>query len=125
MKICRYCNKQFPPEDFGVAKTTEKKVYRRRKCKFCYYQTKKKLRDFRYIWLDKLKKSEECGRCGLKDHRVLDFHHKDGSSKSFSIANGVVNGMNIDRLQTEINKCVILCSNCHRIVHYGIKKNGA
>lgn len=123
MLVCKYCNKRFPSSFFGVAKTTATKVYRRQKCRKCYYETKKKLRGTRYSWLENYKKSSSCLKCGNGDFRVLDFHHKEKHLKTFTLANAVADGMNIDKIKTEISKCVILCANCHRIEHYDEKLN--
>lgn len=43
MKFCKYCNKYYDEKEFGVAKTTPTKVYRRLKCRFCYQETKNTL----------------------------------------------------------------------------------
>ena len=56
-----------------------------------------------------------CRRCGIKDHRVLDFHHL--GDKDSAIAFAVQDGWSLKRIQAEIEKCVVLCANCHRIVH--------
>ena len=54
---------------------------------------------------------------GIQNHpATLDFHHK--SNKKDSISNMVVNGYSISKINKEIKKCQILCSNCHRKVHY-------
>lgn len=46
-----------------------------------------------------------------------DFHHLDGSTKENSFANMNTNGW--ESISKEIiGKCVMLCSNCHRIRHY-------
>ena len=44
-----------------------------------------------------------------------DFHHVDESTKSFEIAPAL--DRNIDVIREEVQKCVLLCSNCHRIRH--------
>lgn len=55
------------------------------------------------------------GRVFLNDIACLDFHHlKD---KEFNISNEIRN-LSIENLKKEINKCVVLCSNCHRKLHY-------
>jgi len=64
----------------------------------------------------KYKKTLKCTYCGVKDHRVLEFHHlKD---KDESISRMVNTGYGWKRIQNEIKKCIPLCSNCHRISHY-------
>jgi hypothetical protein len=49
-----------------------------------------------------------------------DFHHIDPSLKSFEIAPRLDG--NINTIMEEVKKCIMLCSNCHRIRHYKDKR---
>ena len=118
MKLCKYCNKYYSESDFGVALSTPKKIYRRLKCRFCYGKTKKILVEKYQKILDKYKIKSGCIKCGTKDHRVLDFHHT-ANNKEFSIGSARYNHFGIERVKKEIEKCVVVCANCHRIIHYG------
>lgn len=69
-------------------------------------------------WLLTYRQSLVCETCGETDIACLDFHHTDPESKDISIARVVTNGWSKERILTEINKCVVLCSNCHRKLHY-------
>ena len=56
------------------------------------------------------------GKVFLKDDvACLDFHHL--RDKEFNIANEIKN-LSIDNLKKEIDKCIVLCANCHRKLHY-------
>lgn len=46
------------------------------------------------------------------DQRVLEFHHV--AKKDYEITRMVTGGFSIKRIQAEISKCIVLCSNCHR-----------
>lgn len=59
-----------------------------------------------------------CKDCGNTDARVLDFHHKDESTKVFTLASRRVAGYAKDKIKQEIDKCEVLCANCHRIHHW-------
>ena len=59
---------------------------------------------------------KECVKCGDKREYVLDFHHKDPNEKEFTI--GRTGTRMTMALQNEIDKCVVLCANCHREFHY-------
>lgn len=122
LKKCLYCDKMYPEEDFGVAVTLPKKVYRRRKCRHCYRKTKKLLLKKHRRWLDDYKKRQQCTECGVVDFRVLDFHHNGTGDKDFNISE-FYGRVGFDKLKQEIKKCVPLCANCHRIVHYESNKN--
>jgi len=46
---------------------------------------------------------------------VYDFHHKDPTKKELTLSENML--ISEERFQAEINKCVLLCANCHRIEH--------
>ena len=57
-----------------------------------------------------------CKVCGYnKSHAALEFHHRDPSSKEFQLSTGRTKGW--ERTKSELDKCDLLCSNCHREVH--------
>jgi hypothetical protein len=118
MKLCRYCNKYYPETEFGIALTTQRKIYRRHKCKSCYRNAKEKLRKKYRDWLVNYKKEHRCSKCRIADYRVLEFHHLDNKGKEFTIATAFYNHYGLRRIQTEIKKCIVICANCHRILHY-------
>lgn len=60
-------------------------------------------------------KSQGCAKCGDKRHYVIDAHHLDSTKKEFSIGTST-RGVNVTK--TELEKCIPLCSNCHREFHY-------
>ena len=53
-----------------------------------------------------------CQECGESDVRVLEFHHT--GEKDMAVAAMVSAGYSVERIQAEIDKCTILCANCHR-----------
>jgi 5-methylcytosine-specific restriction endonuclease McrA len=65
-------------------------------------------------------KGGECVFCGYKNYYgALEFHHKNKKVKDFTIANSC---MSFDKLKKELDKCELVCSNCHREVHAGLIK---
>ena len=59
-----------------------------------------------------------CQICGYNHfYGALDFHHIDPSKKDVII--GSIRKPFDKKLLTELKKCVVLCSNCHREVHHG------
>lgn len=44
-------------------------------------------------------------------------------SKQFNIADAARNGISLDRIKKEIEKCIVLCANCHAIRHYNMRNN--
>lgn len=77
-------------------------------------QKRQELKDY----IENYKKEHACVRCGCTDYRVLEFHHKDPSTKKFSIFFAIHNRYSIPAVQREIDKTVMTCANCHRIIHY-------
>ena len=69
-------------------------------------------------WLKEYKKTLKCSRCSENHPATIDFHHKDKSEKDQDISYFVAFGYSIDRIKREIEKCDILCANCHRKEHY-------
>lgn len=64
-------------------------------------------------------KGGECEKCGLKTDivDVYDFHHIDPSQKEFGLANKGKN-LSLDECKKEVDKCLLVCKNCHAIIHY-------
>jgi len=141
MPLCRKCETPFP-----VKKEIDGKVRNLQNRKYCLTcspfgsgNTKKlekpkketKKRGEKYAkWQKKARKERKeklvnlaggkCVICGYnRCHKALEFHHKiedEKNDKSFGISQ---NGMlaKWSKLTEEVQKCVLLCSNCHREVH--------
>ena len=90
-----------------------------------YYQTHKESiqarvarnkRLAREKWIE-FKAQQLCHHCGASHPAIIDFHHvvRDGTQES-------VNRMAADNrwaaIYEEVKKCIPLCSNCHRILHW-------
>lgn len=58
-----------------------------------------------------------CKICGIKFAECLDLHHVDPSTKEYEPSN--MCSLSMDKIRAEIRKCVVLCSNHHRMVHSG------
>jgi len=64
--------------------------------------------------LERYKLLKGCARCGYREHpRALEFHHRVPSEKEFTVSTHLSRSMK--RIKTEVRKCDVLCSNCHRI----------
>jgi 5-methylcytosine-specific restriction endonuclease McrA len=59
----------------------------------------------------------KCVKCGyFKCLDVLEFHHKDPSKKLFGIGQNKLT-RSWESVKAEIEKCDLLCANCHREIH--------
>lgn len=58
-----------------------------------------------------------CKHCGLVSERlcVYDFHHIDMNEKEADP--GSLLHYSWERIKKELDKCILLCANCHRIEH--------
>ena len=63
----------------------------------------------------------KCKRCDEGSFFTLTFHHKDSKDKDFEY--GSNKKMRFSKLINEIDKCELLCQNCHRELHYNEKVN--
>jgi hypothetical protein len=60
-----------------------------------------------------------CGICGYsKCIAALEFHHKDPNNKDPNFK--ALRYWALSRAMEEVDKCYLLCSNCHREAHWGI-----
>jgi hypothetical protein len=66
--------------------------------------------------------SYKCEHCGFEHSTSapFDFHHKDPNDKEGSVS-ALVQNAALDRLFKEVDKCILLCANCHRIEHERLK----
>ena len=60
-------------------------------------------------------KSVPCADCGVQyPPYVMDFDHVTGGPKRFNLANAPRAAVSTATMQTEIDKCEVVCANCHR-----------
>jgi hypothetical protein len=125
-KICSKCKQEKPLSEFRLAygnprsqcricsiasdkqsRQTPESLERRRKQSILHRRrTKRKL-------LAELGVSH-CSQCNESHLACLDFHHCNGDKK-FRIAKY---HKPYDVLLAEARKCIVLCANCHRKIHY-------
>ncbi len=83
-----------------------------------YYKTKREIRRQGIINLyNEYKSNRKCFICPENDPITLDFHHLIESEKESLVHRMVYNGRSWTQVMKEIEKCVLLCANCHRKVH--------
>lgn len=130
-KICAKCGKELPITDF-VFKDKAHNV-RASRCKDCDREDKRisyakhyennrekfiqRRKEFESSNKDFARERKKCGCliCGEKDIACLDFHHL--GNKEFTISSEMRNKSK-EAIQAEIDKCVVLCANCHRKLHF-------
>jgi hypothetical protein len=69
-------------------------------------------------WFKEYKKNLSCTLCPENHPATLDFHHRDKDSKIMGICDLVARNYSKEHILEEIAKCDVLCSNCHRKLHW-------
>lgn len=76
-------------------------------------QKRNKLRAIEYL-------GGKCSLCGYsKCSAALDFHHLEPLLKEHDPSH-VVRCWSWEKAKSELDKCILVCSNCHREIHYGL-----
>lgn len=115
MKTCSDCGRSEPEVEFYEKPKSPR-------CKKCYSnregtRVKTKYARRRY-WINRYKVAKGCLHCGFNESpAALEFHHLDPTDKEFGPSNGL--HYKLTDLFNELRKCVVLCSNHHRMLHAG------
>jgi hypothetical protein len=114
-KLCFNCSKELPLNQFHKNKNNKTHGLSSY-CKTCNTTlTIKRQREFKIQCLEY--KGCKCERCGYsKSIRALEFHHEDQTQKDFDISRAKLKIFN-DSIKKELDKCLLLCANCHREEH--------
>lgn len=116
-KVCPRCGKEKDIAEFHLRRNgTDVSSY----CKTCVNdetierQTKFKRKCVEY-------KGGKCEMCGYnRCYAALDFHHRDPSQKDFGISKAKLTSF-CEKVERELDKCMLVCANCHRELHVGFK----
>lgn len=103
--ICQICQREYK---LTYYRKNKKSHYKRN------YKTREKIKEFLI-----LEKSKGCVICKENCIPCLEFHHLDPESKRMNVATMFLWG-SLNKVREEINKCILLCANCHRKVHYNL-----
>ena len=113
-KICSKCNENKPIDCFYTKSSTSHRT-RTPYCKSCTlkYKYERELK----LKIEMVKyKGGKCEDCDYnKNLAALDFHHIESEEKDFNLAH---NSSNLNKVKSELDKCILLCSNCHRERHH-------
>jgi len=121
LRACQTCGVEKPLDDFYIRrKMRGKEVYLPyNSCKVCAIKkatergSKKEKRCRKH--LDAYKLRVGCSMCGYKEAAcALDFHHTD-KNKHGGVASMLTN--KLSTLMLEVRKCIVVCANCHRVLH--------
>ena len=128
-RVCKHCGKSFETDIWTKVFCREQcghnaknKRQRSNPSSSRWQRTKevherKVRRNKEFVYQDKILKG--CSRCPEKRPNCLDYHHTDRTTKDTEISNLTRCGCSFERLKNEIEKCILLCRNCHAIEELG------
>ena len=100
---CRECHKPFRKNWYEDNKERHLEQVKARK-----HEARNIAREYVWNYLS----THPCVECGENDPVVLEFHHRHGKDKA--VSEMVTGGYPTSTIQGEIDKCDVLCANCHR-----------
>jgi len=120
-KVCIKCNIEKPVSEFYLGKSRRIGLYYHSYCKECNKKDKlqreknNKIKSIEYM-------GGKCKICGYKKYYgALDFHHLNPEEKDFTLSKRATKNFE-KQIKKELDKCIMLCSNCHRELHGGLIK---
>lgn len=109
-RVCSCCNKSKELNDKNYTLNRPKRVCR--KCESDRTIERQKAQKIKWIEY----KGGRCQRCGYKKCvRSLHFHHADPTKKDFTL--GKYRSRSWALLKKELDKCILVCANCHGEIH--------
>ena len=123
LKKCCVCKKEKPTSEFYK----RLQIYYQAQCKACQAKinrnnsksTNTRNREKRRENWQKIFEhfgGRKCQACGIEsEYPIYDLHHKDPAEKDVGV--GAIAHHSWEKVKAEVEKCVLLCSNCHRIEH--------
>lgn len=123
-RVCKDCHKQAAKKDYDKNKQLYKSYAKR-----WVEANPDKRRQAARSWAAKNHATQKqlavdykggcCTDCaGKYPLCVYDFHHLDPKQKDMHLAQAL-NARGFEFCKEELDKCILLCSNCHRIRHHG------
>ena len=116
-RFCPKCQRVRPIIDFLYLKRQRRYMWR---CRDCSAEIQaQKIKEFKRKCMEY--KGGSCKSCGYnKCTTALDFHHRNADEKEFNIGSIWFRGF--DKAKVELDKCDLLCSNCHRELHDNLSR---
>lgn len=114
-EIPRKCALTYYYKNKDKQKQKHKQWYEKNK-DYCLEQQKIKKRE-RKLWaIDYL--GNKCSNCfNIYHPSVYEFHHRIPEEKDKDPSKMML--LSKERLKVELDKCILLCANCHRFLHHG------
>lgn len=115
-KICEICGAEFETKSatriycYECSGDSTRSIYETRKHQKTILRRSMKLQGIKML-------GGKCSMCGYdRCIDALEFHHVNPSEKEFKLGSG--NTMSWQEYKAELSKCILVCSNCHKEIHY-------
>lgn len=108
-----------PHKNVDARRAYAREYYKRNPQRWIEKNKKRKKEIYKFI--SEYKRKNGCKLCDENEPVALDFHHIN-KNKEINLAHAQTRMWGKTRILKEINKCVVLCANCHRKVEAGIIK---
>ena len=115
MKTCTKCKEELRLSKFHKDSATKDGYHTVCKdCRSIHYSDENAFRKERAV----SHYGSACKHCnGVFNNAVYDFHHIDESTKEHSPSSLIQKTADFEAVKKELDKCLMLCANCHRIEH--------
>lgn len=136
-KVCSTCQEEKSVSEFGFKSKKDGKL--QSTCKACQSKCSKKhylsnkdgyrqrarknnklYRERNRQFISQYKSEKGCYFCKENTPICLDFHHLNPDEKEINISIMSRGANSIETIMNEVNKCLVICSNCHRKLHAGL-----
>lgn len=126
MKQCRVCKVELEegrkPTICKACDSAKQREYYKNNRDKCLARSKNRARSYNKIhpnvvFINGYKQECGCYHCGEDDVRCLQLHHLDPKTKKFHVNSTFIRNKTVDILIQELDKCIVLCANCHFIEH--------
>jgi len=101
-------------------KEAQRRWYQNNKERQARRQREKRIK--RREWFEEtFMKGRRCEHCAENDPIVMEFHHTDPTEKEDTISKMLHKLRTKEQIAVEVEKCIMLCANCHRKEHHRLK----
>jgi hypothetical protein len=103
--ICRECSKERSRKYYKENTAEHKRAV---------YETNLRHKERNKKWAYEYLLDHPCVDCGEEDPIVMEFDHLPEYEKKYEVAGMIINGYAIETIKKEIDKCDVVCANCHK-----------
>lgn len=111
VRLCKPCRREYN-RIYHKNRSAESKANKQKNQKIRKARILNEVREY--------KSAHGCKHCDEKESVCLEFHHTNSDEKEYNISDAIAKGLSIKSLMVEIEKCIVVCSNCHKKIHAGI-----